>query len=62
MVKTVCQSVAWFKIYKTLKSVTVDRSVGRVAQLEKIIIFSENSLDLRPRSSLVIIWNAVQAL
>ena len=26
------------------------RSVGRVAQVEKIIIFSENSLGLRPRS------------
>ena len=46
MPKTVCQSVAWFKRYKTLKSVTV----GRVAQLEKILIFSENSLGLRPRS------------
>ena len=29
MPKTVCQSVAWFKRYKTLKSVTVGRSVGR---------------------------------
>ena len=28
MPKTVCQSVAWFKRYKTLKSVTVGRSVG----------------------------------
>ena len=26
MLKTVCQSVAWFKRYKTLKSVTVGRS------------------------------------
>ena len=54
MLKTVCQSVAWFKRYKTLKSVTVGRSVGRsvgrVAQLEKILIFSEKSLGLRPRS------------
>ena len=29
MPKTVCQSIAWFKRYKTLKSVTVGRSVGR---------------------------------
>ena len=29
MPKTICQSVAWFKRYKTLKSVTVGRSVGR---------------------------------
>ena len=28
MPKTVCQSVAWFKRYKPLKSVTVGRSVG----------------------------------
>ena len=28
MPKTVCQSIAWFKRYKTLKSVTVGRSVG----------------------------------
>ena len=32
MPKTVCQSVAWFKRYRTPKSVTVGRSV---AQLEK---------------------------
>ena len=56
MAKTICQSVAWFKRYKTLKSVPVGLgwvgsvgsvgSVGRVAQAEKIIIFSENSLGL----------------
>ena len=48
---TVWILVAWFKRYKTLKSVPVGlvgRS-GRVAQAEKIIIFSENSLGLRPR-------------
>ena len=28
MPKTVCHSIAWFKRYKTLKSVTVGRSVG----------------------------------
>ena len=49
MPKTVCQSVAWFKRYKTLKSVTVGRSV---AQLEKILIFSEKLA--RPSASLVI--------
>ena len=35
MPKTVCQSVAWFKRYKTLKSVTVGRSVGRSLNLRK---------------------------
>ena len=44
MPKTVCQSVAWFKRYKTLKSVTV----GRVAQLEKIFIFSGVELAPQP--------------
>ena len=48
MPKTVCQSVAWFKRYKPLKSVTV----GRVAQL------AENSHIqrklARPSASLVI--------
>ena len=28
MAETICQSVAWFKGYRTLKSVTVGRSVG----------------------------------
>ena len=63
MPKTVCQSVAWFKRYKTLKSVTVGRSVGRsvgrVAQLEKILIFSENpwmlSLAIKIRKQLLIL-------
>ena len=54
MAKTICQSVAWFKRHRTLKSVPVGRvgsgRVGRVAQVEKIIIFSEKSLGLQPRS------------
>ena len=42
MAKNIFQSVAWFKRYKTLKSVPVGSGrvsrVGRVAQVEKIII------------------------
>ena len=61
MAKTIFQSVARFKRYKTLKSVPVGSgwvgsvgSVGRVAQAEKILIFSENSLGLS--ASLVTIY------
>ena len=35
MPKTVCQSVAWFKRFKPLKTVTVGRSVGRSLNLRK---------------------------
>ena len=40
MPKTVCQSVVWFKRYRTLKSVTVGRSVGRSVGSLKLRKFS----------------------
>ena len=47
MLKTVCQSVAWFKRYKALKSVTVGRSVGSL-NLRKL---SENKKKIKTRSA-----------
>ena len=53
MPKTVCQSVAWFKRYRTLKSVTVGRSVGRSGRSTWENSHIQRKL-ARPSASLVI--------